>query len=536
MLQGFGEALESIRKYWLIVVAIVALLLLSCCCAVPVLLMNSEFASPELVQATPTPGPGTGRISGLEPTSPPGNGDDDGCWQVTSPFGWRVSPRGFPNHEWHNGVDMVRCDGQTFHTPVAAFQDGGVFSIDFSGGASLGCGQEVEIANDWSYEEIPILWTVCHLSPYRVEGKVLRCENEACTRTSPVPDVGVYLCRWFDDGHGPLCGELIREGVQGGQVWPCRDVFPYPANPEGWPFPPTDAQGRWCYEVGLPAAFDVALVQDTIPTDLVLISPDRQSIAFPGEITTDSQGRPRAQDGAANFYLFEPPVEPTPTPTPTPTPPAGQPAGAPAPSVTPAAMAARRSGLPWIPEIMHRYPGWGPPLTFSAQVHAYTTVLGYIGDTGRQTGPHIHLEANFIGGWFDEGDKYHHYGGMIDRLNYYRPTYPDGAPVEDRYLALPHGRRYAASVDPLQFLPHGAGAQGMMVVSLPPPGHPLAGAGMYWQPAALWDDQAGGGRYTWLGRWFEFLGYEPGCGSWFGNRCPGADGSSAARRGGPEPK
>jgi hypothetical protein len=529
MLQGLGEATEGTKQYWPIAVATVVLLLLSCCCAIPAALMSSEFASPDLVPVTPTPDQRTRGVTSPDPSTPPGSGYDGGCWEVTSPFGWRVSPRGFPNYEWHNGVDMVRCDGNTYHAPVAAFQDSGVFSIDFSPSVFQDCGQEVEIANDWSYEEIPILWTVCHLSPYRVEGQVLRCENEACTGTTPVPGVGVYLCRWFDDGHGPFCGDLIRQGQHGGQVWPCRDVFPYPVNPEGWTFPPTDAQGRWCYEVGLPAAFDVVIVKDTIPANLVLISPDRQPIDFPGEVTSDDQGRPRAQDGSANFYLLEPPEEPTPTPTPTPTPVAGEPGAAPA--VTPPAAAMPPNGLPWIPEVMHRYPGWGPPLNFGAKVHAYTTVLGYLGDTGRQTGPHVHVEANFIGGWFDEWGQFHHYGSTVDRLNYYRPKYPDGSPVEDRYLALPYGRRYTSSVDPLQFLPHGGGDLGMRIVNLPPPGDPLAGEGMYWQPAALWDDNSGGGRYTWLWRWFQFLGYEQGCGSWFGSRCKGETGS----RGSPRP-
>ncbi len=129
------------------------------------------------------------------------------------------------------------------------------------------------------------------------------------------------------------------------------------------------------------------------------------------------------------------------------------------------------------------FPGFGPPLTLASELKQGQAILGYVGNSGRSTGPHLHLAVSVM------------YLAQIDVLAYYRPT-ENSIPVPAERLH--YADRYPQWQDPLQFLPQAHDELGLAFMDQPlqlPPGQiiPEAGEGTWHSPADAYSD-GGGGR------------------------------------------
>lgn len=458
----------------------VAVAFLFLLCGMIAVMQQSEFQPPvQQLAVAPTatlgaPGPTPEGGSPAAPVAqvlPTVNWINSHGWRVSSPYGWRPSSR--PGYwEWHGAVDLA---GPQFapRQPVVALLDGNIFDIRFMDTRYTGGGLCVEMVNDASFEEVPLLILNCHFWPYQIRGYVY----DARTGRG-VPDAKVWL---MSHDMSSYCGPH--------ECGPCdedRDGEPDfdPANDGGIY---TDAQGFWCFDYSTPDGGHVIKMEKP-NGDWRYITPNPPTVPF--EIRVDEGVT--AYDVQINFYIEQPEPEPTATPTPTPSPPpggGGQAVGTPTPGPQPAGAVVEYNVGP----VYVR--GWGPPITLHTEIRQNKTVLGYIGWTGRMTGPHLHLEIK----------RTHDF--RINVYTYKRPRYPDGSLVPISFLYV-YANPFKDQVDPLQYLPLANDEYGLAYMDQPiglaPEGHPLAGEGLWWSPSDLYSD-GGGGRlhgYTW--RWFDW--------------------------------
>ena len=151
-------------------------------------------------------------------------------------------------------------------------------------------------------------------------------------------------------------------------------------------------------------------------------------------------------------------------------------------------------------------PGCGPPVRAGDQVAQLDSVLGFIGMTGRTTGPHLHL-----------GLKVRSYDGSWPIVDICTPEWLEGRAVP------PDANCFTDRADPLAFLPRApASAAGQSSApgptagiipegapyQLPPPNYPgslvftplpeATPVGQYWSPYAEGGRYGGGGMAEWL--------------------------------------
>lgn len=490
------------KKAWVFI----PILLLLCGCPIigyQVIAQQSEYQPPVPAVVVPTKGPAGAESGGIAEVPTPGPDPtvtwiNPVGWYVSSPFGWRPGIRP-GTWEWHGGADLA---GPQFslHKPVVSLQDATIFDIRYDVSRYRGGGLCVEIQNVESYEEVPTVFGYCHLAPYQVRGHVYDAETG-----KGLANAVVYLTYYAEDGsRGGVVGERecgICDDDNNGEMdydFTVRD---------GQYAIVTDDSGAYCYDYSTPDGGHTAVVE--LPPSWENLTPTE--VGFEIRVNEGVVG----YDTEIDFYAWQP-VEPTPTPTPTPYVTTG-PGGAPAqpnaaPATTTPAPAAQPAGGIIAYDYGPRYvPGWGPPITFHTPVFQNLTKLGFIGTTGRETGPHLHLFISRI-------------GYRMNVYGYKRPKYPDGSWVP-KHLLIVTGNHLKGQVDPMQFLPLANDDFGLAYMdqpmSLPPPGHELAGEGEWWSPGDYWS-YGGGGRLRGydIWRWFDWIHGAGFCGICPCSYCP----------------
>lgn len=155
--------------------------------------------------------------------------------------------------------------------------------------------------------------------------------------------------------------------------------------------------------------------------------------------------------------------------------------------------------------------GCGPPIQAGERVYQLDSMLGFVGLTGRTTGPHLHL-----------GLRVRSYNGSWPTVNICAPEWLRG------HTPPPDASCFTSMADPLAFLPRAPGSAALPAqpaapangatptaiipegapYQLPPPGHPNAlvftpvpgatPAGQYWSPYADGGRYGGGDVSAWL--------------------------------------
>lgn len=183
------------------------------------------------------------------------------------------------------------------------------------------------------------------------------------------------------------------------------------------------------------------------------------------------------------------------------------------------------AGAPAYSSPVEELPGCGPPVRAGDTVHMLDSVLGFVGMTGRTTGPHLHL-----------GLQVKSYDGMYHQTDICTPEWLQGQPVPQGGAADDAPTCWTEMADPLAFLPLApppgdtsyavttAGTTATAIIpegapfQLPPPNYPgsllaepapeATPVGQYWSP---YQDggRCGGGRVI---EWFRGAT----CGAWNG--------------------
>ncbi len=411
-------------------------------------------------------------------------------WVVTSPFGWRIGTRGWPWYEWHGGVDLA---GGPFvaGAPMYPLQDGLVFDIRFEGSRYTNGGLCIEIYNQNSFEEGRTMIGYCHFAPYQIRGQVIDADTG-----NGIEQAVVYIMTNPSDPHDKHIARASECGICDND----HDGQPDYSSQTRWgeDAVETGADGRYCYDYSTPDGGHTVVVE--IPTGWELLTPDE----VPFEIRVDEGVR--SYDVEIDFYAHRPP-EPTPTPTPLPTVPA-----------VPGSLAepTPRAGVQEYNYGPRYVVGHGPSITTHSEIKQGQTRMGELGYTGRMTGPHLHLTIEKQG-MMSNAARINKYLYDPPRCTEEQQTlYPwacdaDGY-VRRRFLVVNEGigRPYmTGSVDPMQFLPLANNEFGLVYMdqpmSLPPPGYPAAGEGLWWSPGDLYSDRGGGrmrGYSIW--RWFSW--------------------------------
>ncbi len=175
--------------------------------------------------------------------------------------------------------------------------------------------------------------------------------------------------------------------------------------------------------------------------------------------------------------------------------------------------------------------GCGPPVTLGSPLRMLDQRVGFVGMTGRTTGPHLHLGLQVKTAAVS-------YGGypLLDVCAApWTPEHLRDLPPDDvhRVIWQEHGQScWTDTVDPLDFLPRAHGTAPLPEATaaplidepyqLPPPG--TTGAllqpapseaglqevgGEYWSPYAAEGRFGGGGILAWFCDWLTWLGYRP---------------------------
>jgi hypothetical protein len=166
-------------------------------------------------------------------------------------------------------------------------------------------------------------------------------------------------------------------------------------------------------------------------------------------------------------------------------------------------------GIPTFQQEIETFPGCGPPVDLGTRLKMLDSRVGYIGQSGATTGPHLHFGLTQVG-----------LSGEITTTQVCTDAWLQGRrPPPDAACTTRH-------VDPLDFLPRAhatealAGAQDAPAVDepyqLPPPGTAgalfsspapeAAPAGEYWSPNTDTGRFGGGSIWHWLRCWFVPFG------------------------------
>lgn len=468
-----------------------------CCVAILAVVQQSEFTPPTAnYQYYETPGAGGNSQAAavafgattLTPTPVPWVNSHG--WRISSEYGWRTTARGWPWFEFHSGMDLA---GPQFAigNPVFPLQDGRIFDIRYMPDRYSGGGLCVEMLNYVSFEEGRTFFGYCHLAPYNIQGHVYDADTG-----KGIENAVVYILSYPQvPGEQPFvagpseCGACDEDGDG-------RPDFEMTTR-QGREVIVTDASGYYCYDYATPDGGHIAAVE--YPAGWEPDSPTR--VGF--EIRVDGT---YGYDVGVDFYGRRPP-EPTPTPTPPPT--TVGPGSAPEPTAAPGNQGVQAH------DIGPRYTvGQGPPLLLGTDCYQGQTILGRIGRTGYETGPHLHLFVQ------REGIR----GNFLSRINKYlydpprcteeeEQLYPwacaDGY-VKRQFLAVGGSGYMTHNINPAEFLPLANAEFGVVYMDkpmyLPPPGNPEGGAGSWWSPGDLFSDGGGGrlrGFAAW--RWFDWI-------------------------------
>jgi murein DD-endopeptidase MepM/ murein hydrolase activator NlpD len=167
------------------------------------------------------------------------------------------------------------------------------------------------------------------------------------------------------------------------------------------------------------------------------------------------------------------------------------------------------AGEPSFASAVEELPGCGPPVRAGDQVYQLDSILGFVGMTGRTTGPHLHL-----------GLQVKSYDGIYHQVDICTPDWLQGVlPPPDVYC-------WTEMADPLAFLPLAppppdstekslvASADATAVIpegapwQLPPPNYPgsllqepasdATPEGQYWSPYQDGGQYGGGGVLEWF--------------------------------------
>ncbi len=194
--------------------------------------------------------------------------------------------------------------------------------------------------------------------------------------------------------------------------------------------------------------------------------------------------------------------------------------------------AACQAGVPSWTTAYEELPGCGPPVILGSRISMLDGRVGFVGMTGRTSGPHLHLGLQVRTAAVREGGY-----PIVDVCA--APWTPErlmDRPPEEvrRVIWQEHGQScWTDTVDPLHFLPRAHGAAPLPQATaaplidepyqLPPPGaegallQPVpAGTaaeespGEYWSPHTATGRFGGGSILAWLCDWLAWLGYRPG--------------------------
>ncbi len=332
-------------------------------------------------------------------------------------------------------------------------------------------------------------------------------ESPVPSPRAPAPGSGqaLGLARSEVEGAGEGAGGSGGSAPRGASATPTRLPSPTPA-----PSPtPTVPGAPTQTPVVLPSATPAAIPSATpapspppgptatagpsptsLPTRLPSPTPSSTPTRLASPTPAGTPGAPTATPAATPWPTWPPGPTSTPWPTwppgPTRTPGPTRATATPLPTQTSAPRptpAPRDCPIGDNQDNLCYFDGFGPPITLDSQVKQGQTILGYIGVTGRTTGPHLHLALSIWG------------LAQVDVLSYYHPV-ENGVPVPDDRLH--YYARYPEWVDPLQFLPQANAEMGAAFMDQPlqlPPGQiiPEAGEGTWHSPADVYSS-GGGGR------------------------------------------